>query len=61
MPRARFISLFSSLKPTESVSLPNFPVTLGFRNGSCFFLFFLKKDKQGSQMELTEFQPKAEK
>ena len=42
MPRAHFISLFSSLKPTENVSLPNFPVTLGFRNVSCFFLFFLK-------------------
>lgn len=40
--RGPFVSLFSSLKPTQNVSLPSFRVTLGFRNVSCFFLFLLE-------------------
>lgn len=36
------ISQFSSLSSISHVSFPDFPVTLGFKNVSCFFLFFLE-------------------
>jgi hypothetical protein len=41
VPVAYCISQFSSLSSVSHVSFPDFPVILGFKNVSCFFLFFL--------------------